>query len=342
MLAVLIESILNKWRTMPQAHVDLTGRTVVVTGSNTGLGLDSAKMFYEMNPARLILAVRSLEKGEAAKQSILSLHAGTASSENAPSVEVWKLDMADFSSVVQFAERCEKELERLDVFLANAGVASESWAVTKDGWEQGIQVNVLSTILLSLLVTDKMVQTSKLTAPKPGIEFVPHLVIVASDVHFFAPFSDRTQPNILVALNDQKRFNSSTRYTDTKLFEILLTRHLAQHHPVYASSNGKGPVLCTVNPGFTRSDFHRDWSPVFKWIMYSIMARPTREGAKNLIWASLGAKITSGSYVSSCKVTQPSAFVRSDEGAEAGKKLWKELVAILNGVAPQKKNAWTF
>ncbi|CAG7854990.1 SubName: Full=Related to Oxidoreductase, short-chain dehydrogenase {ECO:0000313/EMBL:CCA76145.1} [Serendipita indica DSM 11827] len=181
-LSIVGETFANKWfpgRKLPETFVDLTGRTVVVTGSNAGLGFESVKAFYRMGPARLILAVRSLDKGEEAKKKIEANTNTTGGSR--PQVDVWHLDMADFANVKRFAQRCYDELDRIDIFLASAGVQNREWIVTKDGWEVALQTNVISTYLLTLLVTDKLAQTAKLPAPKPGVVLKPHLVVVASD-----------------------------------------------------------------------------------------------------------------------------------------------------------------
>ncbi len=76
------------------------------------------------------MAVRTVSKGETAREQILQEQANVGTS-----VEVWQLDMASFASVKHFAQRCYDELERIDVFLASAGMQSEDWGVTGDGWE---------------------------------------------------------------------------------------------------------------------------------------------------------------------------------------------------------------
>ena len=138
LLALMAETVINKWRTLPDTVVDLTGRTVIITGSNVGLGFETAKKFYAMNPSRLILAVRTASKGEVAKKTIIeegvkAAPHGTARGET--KVEVWSLDLSSFESVRQFAKRCDSELERLDLLLESAGVQNAQWSVTKDGWE---------------------------------------------------------------------------------------------------------------------------------------------------------------------------------------------------------------
>lgn len=133
LLKVLYTCLAEKKLDLPDTIVDLKGRVVIITGANIGLGLESAKRFYAMNPARLILAVRSINKGEAAKQEIMQASQG----QSYTSLEVWELDLASFQSVKNFGRRCETELERLDILLENGGILSGKWSVTNDGWEAG-------------------------------------------------------------------------------------------------------------------------------------------------------------------------------------------------------------
>jgi NAD(P)-dependent dehydrogenase (short-subunit alcohol dehydrogenase family) len=114
---------------LPVPDSDLTGRTFLVTGSNTGLGFAAAVHLARLNPARLILAVRDITKGEAAKSQVI-LATGFSGA-----LDVWELDMADFASVKRLAQRANS-LERLDGALLNAGINAYGWDVTSDGWER--------------------------------------------------------------------------------------------------------------------------------------------------------------------------------------------------------------
>lgn len=90
-----------------------------------GLGLEAARHFTRLDAEKVILAVRNLEKGEAAKRSIEE----TTNRKNV--VEVWQLDLASYESVKQFAKKAN-ELRRLDAVVENAGIATGTFRVSED------------------------------------------------------------------------------------------------------------------------------------------------------------------------------------------------------------------
>src|ERR1700712_3348411 len=106
---------------LPYPKTSFSGKTVIITGSNTGLGREATRHAARLGASTLILAVRDLDKGNAAKDDI---ERSTGCAKD--STQVWHLDMADYSSVKNFAARASKDLERIDVLLANAGIASSA------------------------------------------------------------------------------------------------------------------------------------------------------------------------------------------------------------------------
>jgi retinol dehydrogenase 12 len=160
----------SQFTKLPYPDHDCTGKTIIITGANVGLGLEAARHFVRLNAAKVILACRSSSKGEAAKLNI------EATTKRKDIVEVWTVDLNSYQSVKDFCRQAEG-LERIDIVIENAGIAIPTY-VEIEGMESTIQTNVISTFLMALLLLP-ILRTS---AEKHGI--VPRLVIVASDAHF--------------------------------------------------------------------------------------------------------------------------------------------------------------
>jgi len=299
---------------------DLTGKTVIVTGSNVGLGKEAARHFTQLNASTVILAVRSIEKGEAARKDIES----TTGRNDV--VRVMQLDMSSYQSVLDFAEKASKELERVDIAVLNAGVNRGVWEVFEQD-ESTITVNVVSTFLLAFALLPKL----KETANKFNVR--PTLTIVSSEVHEWTPFDERNAPEgkLFERLNekvvDGKEVGLGNRYQVSKLMEILFVRAFCERYP-----ESNIPVTVNlVNPGFCHSEFGRE-GPGFLAVMRFLLARTTEVGSRTLVHAGTSGVETHGKYRSDCEITEPSAFVRSDDGKKGQEKVWKELVERLEGI----------
>ncbi|KAG8165140.1 hypothetical protein KVR01_005415 [Diaporthe batatas] len=292
----------------------VNGQTVIVTGSNTGLGKEAAKHFARLGAAKLILAVRNIKAGSAAKAEI------ERATQCAPgTVEVWALDLGDYASVKAFAGRASRELERVDVLCENAGVAGGKKEMV-GGHERHITINVISTLLLALLMLPKLRET----ASRFGVK--PRLTIVSSEVHGWCKFPERDEPSVLAALDASD--DMEERYPVSKLLEVLAVRQMAPR------LRG-GVVLNMLNPGLCHSELSREGG-LGLTVMKFFLARSTEVGSRTLVAAGLAGDESHGRYMSDGVVTDQSlsAFVRSDEGDRAGKKVWKELSDILDQIEP--------
>lgn len=294
-----------------------TGQTIIVTGSNVGLGKEAARHFARLGASKVILAVRNVSAGEAAAKDI------AATTRCAPSVlEVWPLDLSSNNSVASFASRASS-LPRIDVLLENAGVATHTFKLAPDGHEQTIAVNVVGTFYLALLLLPKLKSTARDFSVKP------RLTVVSSGVHAWPKFPERDAPGVFAALSDPATPTMRERYPTSKLLEVLVVRQLA---PALA---GTGVVLNVINPGLCHSELARDapWSlHVYKFFL----ARSTEVGSRTLVASALAGEESHGMYMHDCVVDEGevSEFVRSAEGRAAGEKVWRELREILEGARP--------
>lgn len=154
------------------------------------MGLEAARYFVRLSAAKVIIAVRSLSKGDTAKKSIEETEKRTNV------VEVWELDLASYASVKAFAERA-KGLDRLDVVVGNAGMYTFDFAMAEDN-ERTITVNVVSTFLLGLMLLPKLRETS--------VKFEKEVVLTftGSFVHNMTKFPERQAENILDGLAIEK------------------------------------------------------------------------------------------------------------------------------------------
>lgn len=257
------------------AGTNLSGQTGIVTGSNIGLGVEASRQFLEIGLSTLILAVRDVSKGAAAKQDLessLSRPDGKPST-NKPNIEVWHLDMASYDSVQDFAVRAAS-LPRLDFAVLNAAVANVSFEPnSQTGIDQVIQVNYLSTALLALLLLPVL----RVRAPTgPG-----RLVIVGSETASWAAFPQREKHDIIRAFEAQSAFDMTQSYYCSKLLLQLFLVELAQRVGM------QDAVVNIVNPGFCYgSGLHRGVDGLLGStlaIVKRLTGRSTQLGARTLV-----------------------------------------------------------
>ena len=182
------------------------GKTYIVTGSNIGLGLETAKHLVRAQSSRVILAVRSTAAGEQARQEI------EAETGRPGVAEVWNLDLASYESVRLFAKRAVDELGRLDALVANAAVYLDRWTTvtSPSGAEEeaSVVVNCMSTALLGLLLLPKLADTAR-RFPDSG----PRLVFVTSALAFSVRDDlNRIRDDVFDGLNDRGKANMRNRY----------------------------------------------------------------------------------------------------------------------------------
>ncbi|KAJ7598387.1 hypothetical protein C8J56DRAFT_1157605 [Mycena floridula] len=300
----------------PEPSISLVGHSYIITGSNTGLGLELAIHLARLNADHIILAVRSIEKGNIAKERILGETNFTGH------LEVWELDMGSFASVIRFAEKARKELDRLDGAALNAGVAGNGFNKTEDGWELTFQVNGLSTGLLAILLLPLLNATINIPSPPGSTKLAPHLTITGSGGQNIAKFHERHAPKILDALNDEALFSSFDRYPTSKLFNYLCVQGIAK------LPQAQGVVVNVVDPGMNHSELPRNTKiNIIGRALIQLLAWPASKGALNILYGLTEASAT-GEYISRTRATSVSKWLTSEHGEEVQRKVWGEMVEV--------------
>ncbi|KAK6222198.1 short-chain dehydrogenase [Colletotrichum tabaci] len=297
----------------PPKDLSLAGQTAIVTGANVGLGLTCAGQLLEHGLSRLIIAVRSMESGKAAAKALGEKHPAAA-------IEVWALDMMSYRSIQAFADRCST-LSQIDVAILNAGIVRESFNLSPEGHEEMVQVNYLSTVLLSILLLPLLKE--KKTAGRPG-----RLTIVNSGATFSAKFPEHDKVPLIAALDDETNFDLTDRYQTSKLLGQLVIGDIVEY------VRKEDVVVNLVDPGLCKgSGLHRHLGGGLRAVFgvaKAMTGRSLEEGASTYLDAAVvRGDETHGSFLMDWKIHPFATFVYTPEGKASGKRLWDETLQEL-------------
>jgi NAD(P)-dependent dehydrogenase (short-subunit alcohol dehydrogenase family) len=249
--------------------VTLKGKTAIVTGASGGLGLECGRQFLQLGLQKLILAVRSQSKGDAAAKKLLDEHPKA-------DVEVWILDMESYDSVRSFASRCET-LDRLDVVILNAGCGRQTYRRCEGpgGREVTLQVNYLATVLLTILLTPIVKRKSKGIAKGQTSAAPGRITIVGSDMAYWAKL-DESPDNIIDMVDSEQGFDGMAQYAMSKL---LIPMFLSKFAPLV---NPDDVVVNVMNPSAVRgTELMRDSKG--QWLTIAFVSLSNMLMGRNLV-----------------------------------------------------------
>jgi NAD(P)-dependent dehydrogenase (short-subunit alcohol dehydrogenase family) len=253
----------QKWTT--EQMPDQSGKIVIVTGANSGIGYEAASALA-LKGAAVMMACRSLEKGETAAAQIRS-------QEPKGEITLKQLDLADLSSVRRFAEAFLAEYQQLDILINNAGVMATPYRKTADGFEMQFGTNHLGHFLLTGLLIDLLRKTPK-----------SRVVTVSSYAHLLGKinFDD---------LNSEKGYQKWLAYGQSKLANLLFAYELQRR----SAKNGKHPISIAVHPGYAATNL-QNTSSLFSFTN-SFMAQSQEMGALPTLYAATSPEMQGGEYI---------------------------------------------
>src|ERR1700734_1969916 len=285
----------------------MQGKTVVVTGGNSGIGFETAAALASMG-ARVVVTARNADKGRAAVAAI------TQRLPREGRVQLVGFDLADLASVRQGAAEILDQAPRIDVLVNNAGLVLTERAETVDGYEATFAINHLGPFLLTNLLLQRMV------ASQPS-----RVVNVASTAHNAArkgiPFDD---------LQSTARYRGMRVYGQSKLANILFTLELARRY------EGRGLTANSLHPGTVRTGYGGDGDARgllgFGIKIASPFFLSAAKGARTSIYLASSPEVegVSGGYFVKCKPRQPRRWAQDPEAA---RRPWQGSEDV-GGVAP--------
>ena len=263
----------NKWT--QQDIPDMTGKVVIITGANSGLGLESTKALAAKG-ATVVMACRNVRKAEEAKAEVLATNP-------AARLDVMALDNASLASVRAFADAFKSKYDRLDLLLNNAGVMAIPRALTEDGFEMQLGVNHLAHFALTGLLLDVITAT-----PEARIHSTSSSAAFSGAIN-------------LDDLMGEKSYGRWTAYGQSKLanaaFATELNRRLqAAGHDTIANSSHPGFVMTNLQT----NSMAESGAPLGERILYGlagpIMAQDVSMGVLPQLYGSTAPEAKGGVF----------------------------------------------
>lgn len=277
-----------------------------------------------MNVSRLVFACRNLDKGEAAKAAVMS----EAGDPDSLQIDVWQVDLDHFNSVRAFCTRMNRELDRIDGFIANAGVELMEYEQS-EGLERTLTVNVVSTFYMITSIWHKLQETTE----RYNVD--TRLSVVGSLIHCMAPehqLDDPEDVEILEALSDRDTADMSSRYPLSKLIVHLLFAAMAHYHAP-AQPDSARVIFNLVNPGWCGTELGRAKEQgIFERVCFAAIGRTSEDGGRTLAHAVTAGREADREYLSECVVKPQSEYVRSEKGELVGERIFGEVLGRIRAI----------
>ena len=277
----------------------MEGKVIIVTGSNSGIGKETAKSLVGMG-ATVVMAVRNRERGERAREEIV------AETGN-ESVSVMVCDVASRDSIKRFAEAFKEEYDRLDLLINNAGAVFAKRQLSADGIESSMAVNYFGPFLL----TRELLPLLETSAPSRVVNVSSGL---SSNAEF--DFDD---------LQREKDYKGMEAYAGSKLMLTTYTLELAKR------LEGTGVTANVVEPGFVATNLGRNSGSLLNSVMFTLV-RPMQvapeKAAENSVYAATSPDLEGVTGKVFAKKQEKETPPVTHDG-EARRRLWEEALRLL-------------
>ncbi|KAL7817790.1 NAD(P)-binding protein [Trichoderma gracile] len=310
------------------SDANVSGKTVIVTGGNSGLGYEAARQFLTLGASRMILACRSVQRGQEAA-SALRAHPTVKETNPNAVTEAFELDLEDYQSGLSFSDRVKAEVKELDILLNNGGQVVTGYEKSKSGHERSMQVNCYTHLLISLELFPLLRSTAAARGTPSRITFTGSATQIMQNTMSKQPISPDS--TVLGHFDDEANFNKLYRYADSKTVVNAYVRRLAALAPSEVMVNNACPGL--VQTGIDKN------LPFYLKLPMGLLRKSTgrtvEEGARTLIFATVVAgPETNGKFLQHNQIDPGAEFLNTAEGEEFISKLWEESIQDVAAIDP--------
>ncbi|KAF6828216.1 retinol dehydrogenase [Colletotrichum musicola] len=283
---------------------DLTGKVIIVTGGNAGLGLETVRQISKHNPAHVYLAGRSREKGENAIETLQKEGSSVSPITYLP------LDLASFESIKAAVKTFRESSDRLDLLINNAGIMSTPDGLTQEGYEIQFGTNHMGHALFTQLLLPTLKKTA---AENPDVR----VVFLSSAAEGWAPKDTYRLETLKTMMSE---ITSRNRYGISKLANIHYAAALAERNPEIR--------VVSVHPGVVETNLVNSVIAstnvlvgIAVYLGAKVVCVSPAKGALNQLWASFSPGVKSGTFYHPVGVTGKGT--RLSENKEKREELWK-------------------
>lgn len=294
----------KNWNT--QNIPDQSGKVIIITGATSGLGKEAAGIFAEKG-ATVIMPVRNTEKAKSVKEGILKLNPNAK-------IDIRNLDLSSLNSIKLFAEEINRDYDRLDILINNAGIMYCPYSKTQDGFEMQMGTNHLGPYALTAQLMPVLTKTAN-----------SRIVNTASLAHLTGniDFEDINW--------ETRKYKTMQAYSDSKLANLYFHYELAKK----LNRQKNAPLVVAAHPGWTKTELDRHIGIV--GIISSIIGQKVEMGVLPTLRAAIDPEAISGDYYGPDGFREMRGYpikVKSNamsQNAEKARQLW-DLSAKLTGI----------
>ncbi|RLV91885.1 hypothetical protein JA1_003537 [Spathaspora sp. JA1] len=264
-------------------YPDLSGKVVIVTGGNSGVGYETVKLLAGFTQAKIYIFSRNETK---CLDAIKRIGEEIAKEYNVAKLNIHfiKVDLSDLATIKPAIEEFYKRESRLDIIIHNAGVMPSKYYKTVQGHELQLGTNAIGPHLLQRLLDPIFISTSKLNAKGES-----RIVWVSSSIHMYAPQGGFYWEDLNYEHVKSSRYYKLTLYGQSKAGNIIQARTWSRKH------DAPNVISSSICPGYLKTGLQRDCPSFESWVL-SFVLHPPRFGAYTELFAALSGDVKDRSH----------------------------------------------